>query len=226
MSEVNYIRHLNGILRKFSEDDNISSSHRSLYLALFELWNQKHFPRAIMVNRKQVMSLAKIRSRTTYHKLLRELKMWGYLQYHPSTSPQIGTLVDMFRFDTLPDQNMDRTCSISEQVPVQKMVSFNKHNNKRILNSFKQFCPENEQVVIAYFKSEKRGSLEARKFYNFYESIGWKLNGKNPITNWKACAQNWMIKADEIKNEKRSGSPSQIKDRLKSSRYKNYGEPL
>ncbi len=226
MSEVNYIRHLNGVLRKFSEDDNISSSHRSLYLAFFELWNQKHFPKTIMINRKQVMSLAKIRSRTTYHKLLRELKMWGYLQYHPSTSPKNGSIVDMFRFDTPTIQKMDRSCSTFEQVPVQKMVSFNKLNNKHIINSFIQTCPENEQVVIAYFKTEKRSSLEAKKFYNFYESIGWKLNGKNPITNWKACARNWMIKADEIKNDQRNDSPSHIKDNLHNSGNKKYGEPL
>ena len=226
MKEVNYIRHLNGVLRKFSDDENISSSHRSLYLAFFELWNQKHFPETFMVNRKQVMSLAKIRSRTTYHKLLRQLKMWGYLQYHPSSNPQIGTLVELFRFDTLPDQKMDRTCSVSEQVPVQKMVSFNKHMNKHIINSFKQTCPKNEQVVIAYFKSQKRSTLEAKKFYNFYEAIGWKLNGKNPITNWQACAQNWMIKADEMKNDQRSGSPSQNRDNLHTIKNKNYGEPL
>jgi hypothetical protein len=96
---------------------------------------------------------------------------------------------------------MDRTCSVSEQAPVQKLVSFNKHNNKHIINSFKQTCPENEQVVIAYFKSKKRSILEAKSFYFFYESIGWKLNGKDPITNWKSCARNWMKKADEIKND-------------------------
>ena len=223
---MNYIRHLNGILRKFSEDENISSSHRSLYLAFFELWNQKHFPETFMVNRNQVMALAKIRSRTTYHKQLRELKMWGYLQYWPSSNPQFGTLVELFRFDTLPDQKMDRTCSVSEQVPVQKMVSFNKHENKHIINSFKQTCPKNEQVVIDYFKSQKRSALEAKKFYNFYESIDWKLNGKNQITNWQACARNWMIKADEMKNDQRSGSLSQMRDNLHTGKDKNYGEPL
>ena len=179
-----------------------------------------------MVSRKQVMSLAKIRSRTTYHKLLRELKMWGYLQYRPSSNPQIGTLVELFRFDTLPDQKMDRTCSISEQVPVQKVVSFIKRNKKHIINSFKQTCPKNEQVVIDYFKSQKRSALEAKKFYNFYESIDWKLNGKNQITNWQACARNWMIKADEMKNDQKFNSPSQNRDNLKISKNKNYGEPL
>lgn len=190
MKKINYIQHLNGVLRKFSKDNQITSSHRSLYLAFFKLWNQRHFPKTIMVKGKQVMSLAKIRSRPTYYILLRELKRWGYVQYYASSSPQIGTLVELFRFDTLPGQ---------------KMASFNKHNTKHIINSFKQTCPENEQVVIGYFKSENRSSLEAKKIYNFYESIDWKLNGKNPIINWKACAQNWKIKADEIKNSQRFG---------------------
>ncbi|MGY8913976.1 MAG: hypothetical protein ACKVJF_02695, partial [Flavobacteriales bacterium] len=197
MGPVNYVRHVNGVLREFSDDNKISSSHRSLYLAFFELWNQKRFPKTIMVNSKQVMSLAKIRSRTTYHKLLQDLKMWGYLQYHPSNNPRIGSHVELFRFDIPPDQKINKRYPFSEQVPAQKMVSFNKHKTKHIINSSKQTCPENEQVVIDYFKKEKRSSMEAKKFYNFYESIGWKFNGKNPITNWQACARNWMLKADE-----------------------------
>ena len=108
MSEVNYIRHLNAVLRRFAKDDRIGVSHRSLYLAFFELWNQKHFPRNLMINSQQVRGLAKIRSRTTYHKLVRELSHWGYLQYHPSSSPKIESVVNMFRFDTLPYQKLNR----------------------------------------------------------------------------------------------------------------------
>ena len=226
MNAINYISHLNGILREFADDDKISSSHRSLYLAFFELWNQKRFPKTIMLNSKQVMALAKIRSRTTYHKLLRDLKMWGYLQYHPSNNPQFGSLIEMFRFDTVTVQKMDKSYPVSEQVPVQKLVSFDKDKNKHKINSFKQTCPENEQVVIDFFKKEKRSSLEAKEFYNYYESIGWKLNDKNPITNWQACAQNWMIKANEIKKDQRYNSPSHIRDNLYTSKDKNYGEPL
>lgn len=226
MKEVNYISHLNAVLRKFANDSKITSSHRSLYLAFFELWNQKHFPLTIMVNRKQVMDLAKICSRTTYHKFIRELNSWNYLQYHPSTSPKHGSLVDMFRFDTLADQKMDGTCSIVERVPDQKMVSFNKHKNKHIINSFKQTYPKNEQVVILYFKSEKRSSLEAKKFYNFYESIDWKLNGKHPITNWKACARNWMIRADEMKKTQNFASESRLKINQGGIKNINYEEPL
>ena len=111
-----------------------------------------------MLNSKRVMALAKIRSRTTYHKLLRDLTNWGYLQYHPSTSPKMGSLVEMFRFDTLPDQKMNSTYPISEQAPVQKLVSFNKHKSKHIINSFINTCPKNEQEVINYFKAKNRSS--------------------------------------------------------------------
>ncbi|SDR77390.1 hypothetical protein SAMN04487764_0617 [Gillisia sp. Hel1_33_143] len=226
MSEVNYILHLNAVLRMFAKDDRITSSHRSLYLAFFELWNQKHFPQTFMVNSKQVMELAKIRSRTTYLKLLQDLKTWEYLQYHSSHNSNLGSIIEMFRFDITVVQKMNKGCSISEQVVVQKLVTINKHKNKHIINSFKQTCPKNEQVVLAYFKAEKRSSLEAKKFFNFYESIGWKLNGRNSIIDWKACARNWMLKAEEIKNNQKFSEPSHNRDNLRTNRNKNYGEPL
>ncbi|APS38602.1 hypothetical protein [Salegentibacter sp. T436] len=224
MSDVNYISQLNGVLRKFADDENISSSHRSLYLAFFEIWNQKRFPKTIRINSKQVMALAKIRSRTTYHKLLRDLNNWGYLQYRPTTSPHMGSLIELFRFDTPSDQKMDNTYPVSEQVPVQKLVPFNKHD-KHNINLLQTFCPKNEQVVIAYFKKERRSSKEAKKFYNFYESIGWKLNG-HPITNWQACARNWMLKADEIKKDQNFKPVSANKDYLHTTKDKDYGQPL
>jgi hypothetical protein len=126
----------------------------------------------------------------------------------------------MSRFDTHPDQKMARTYPVSEQVPVQKLVSFNKHKSKHIINSFINTCPKNEQEVIEFFREEKKSSLEAKKFYNFYESIVWKLNGKNPITNWHACARSWILKADEIKKGLKSNSPSHYRDNLYTSKNK------
>ena len=225
MKEVNYISHLNGVLRIFSQDPKILSAHRSLYLAFFEVWNQNRFPQKLMVNSKQIMALAKIRSRTTYHKLIRDLKILGYLKYYPSNNPLIGSIIEMSRFDTTPDQKMDRTYPVSGQQPVQNMATFKKEKNKHIINSLKQTIPENEQVVLDFFKNEYRSVLEARRFYNFYEAIGWK-SGPNPITNWQACALSWILKADEINEEKRSRGEFQNRDNLQTNRYKNYAEPL
>ncbi|MGY5846409.1 hypothetical protein ACW6QP_03230 [Salegentibacter sp. HM20] len=179
-----------------------------------------------MLNSKQVMGLAKIRSRTTYHKLLGELESWGYLQYRPSNNPNIGSLIKMSRFDTLPDQKMNRTYPVSEQLPVQKMVSFNKEKDKHIINSFKRIGPKNEQIVFKFFEEKNRSLLEAKEFYNFYKNINWKINGNIPITNWQAYAEKWMLKADEIEKTKRFKRLVQNLDHLYTGKHKNYGQPL
>jgi hypothetical protein len=42
----------------------------------------------------------------------------------------MGSLVEMFRFDTHPVQKMNGTYPVSEQVPVQKLVSFKPPGDK------------------------------------------------------------------------------------------------
>ena len=34
-------------------------------------------------------------------------------------------------------------------------------------------------------------SIDAQRFYDYYEAIGWQRNGQ-PIVNWKAVARNWQ----------------------------------
>ena len=58
------------------------------------------------------------------------------------------------------------------------------------------------------------------------KGIGWKVGGKTKIVNWQATAKNWMIKSEEIKNKETQKSVSQNQDNLKTSKNKNYNEPL
>ena len=73
---------------------------------------------------------------------------------------------------------------------------------------------------------DKIRELEAKKFYNHYQGIGWKVGGKTKIVDWHATARNWMIKAEELKEEKTLVAVSQNTDNLKTSSNKNYNEPL
>lgn len=50
--------------------------------------------------------------------------------------------------------------------------------------------PKDLDAVIEYMQDTD----EARKFYAYYESNGWRV-GKNPMKNWKAAAQNWLSRA-------------------------------
>ncbi len=49
--------------------------------------------------------------------------------------------------------------------------------------------PENLESVKA-FCSEVSSSVDPQKFYDYYESNGWKV-GKNKMKDWKAAFRNW-----------------------------------
>lgn len=45
--------------------------------------------------------------------------------------------------------------------------------------------------VILFFSEKKETSLEAEKFFFYYEAREWKI-GRNFIKNWKALAEKWI----------------------------------
>ena len=53
----------------------------------------------------------------------------------------------------------------------------------------KRFKKPTLQDVLSYCV-ERENAVEGDKFFNFYESNGWKV-GKNPMKDWKAAVRNW-----------------------------------
>ncbi len=56
----------------------------------------------------------------------------------------------------------------------------------------------NFEQALEYFSFRiglEQGKIEAEKFFNYYESNGWKV-GKNPMKNWKAAANNWITNSN------------------------------
>ncbi|MDD7914907.1 hypothetical protein [Polaribacter ponticola] len=213
MQNVNFIKHLKGVFYQFSKDYRLNPTHISLYVALFQIWNNNRFLEEFYINREEVMRFSKIGSKSTYHKCIKELSHWKYIIYYPSHNPYKGSKIKMFKFETSTGQ---------------ALVSINKHiqtnrNNKNI-NKLDQ--PKNEKEVVVFFEKEKWPIIEAQKFFNHYQGIGWKVGGKTKIVNWQATAKNWIIKAEEIKNKETQKSVSQNQDNLKTSKNKNYNEPL
>ena len=65
-------------------------------------------------------------------------------------------------------------------------------NSNKLETLNKKFCKFEE--TIEYFSIRlgiEQGKTEAEKFFNYYESNGWKV-GKNPMKNWRAAANNWI----------------------------------
>ncbi len=67
-----------------ADDPRISTTHISLYMALLKLWGEQGFQNPIRVFSYEVMPLCKISGIATYHKSIRELHQYGYIQYAPS----------------------------------------------------------------------------------------------------------------------------------------------
>ncbi len=247
------------MFQQFSKDNRLNPTHVSLYMAFFQLWNHNRFPEQFHVNREEVMNLSKIGSKSTYHRCLKELNHYKYLIYHPSHNPFKGSQINMLVFSSRESGNLikqsqshlESTVPNSRQVlgqavdltvpnQGQAVVRIYKHN-KQIENNNKRYKleePKNVKIVIEFFKSKKWPTTEAQKFYNYYQSIGWKLGGKTKIVNWQATAQNWMLKAEEIKNEKavtlsaverlqnRDNLNARESDNLHTTKNKNYNQPL
>ena len=70
---------------------------------------------------------------------------------------------------------------------------------KQINKPKRERTPVNNMVVIEAFVEAGSTEKEANKFYDYYESNGWKQGKGKPIINWKAAARNWIRRIEEFK---------------------------
>ena len=244
---MNFIRTLNASLERISLDEKLNPTHVSLYMALFHSWNQNRFKSPVSVNREEIKQICKIGSKHTYHKCLWDLHHWGYIEYLPSYNPMKGSKINMFNFDTgseqLLPQDHSKNETGSEQVlppslNITKIVNDKpfESNSESLMNGGYEFVFEEKGLkepdqkgtdkplfnqILNFFKNENWPEVEAEKFFNYFESNGWKVGGKTPMKNWHAAARNWILNAQKFnKNEK------QVAGNLNTTTNKNYGEPL
>jgi hypothetical protein len=77
------------------QDQRLHSSHISLFFALFLLWQQNLYKNPINVTRARLMGISKIGSKATYHKCIKQLNAFGYINYLPTYNSFIGTTVEI-----------------------------------------------------------------------------------------------------------------------------------
>ncbi|HUH45823.1 MAG TPA: hypothetical protein VLZ54_01615 [Arenibacter sp.] len=224
---MNYIKHLKGAFQQFEGNGQMNPTHISLYMALFQLWNRSRFPEIFYIDREDIMRSAKIGSKSTYHRCLKDLDTWEYIQYMPSHNPYKGSQVGMPDFSTSTGTTSGTS---SGQVVGQALVP-NINIDKPIKTKFKlarASHPKNEEEVLIFFKGNDWDATEAQKFYNHYQGIGWKVGGRAAIEDWKATAKKWMLRAKDLEGENNFMVPIRRRnvDHLKIITNKNYGEPL
>jgi len=84
--------------------------------------------------------------------------------------------------------------------------------NEVVRGKGKRFQKPTKEEVIAYAKEKGLKTDIVDKWFNHYESNGWKV-GRNPMRDWKASYRNWNLNNYGQPNNKSSGNP--FKDRLR-----------
>lgn len=86
------VKELSRFYEAIKDDNRILPSHISLFMALFECWNQNDFQNPIQVKRKELMAAAKISGIATYHRCMKDLHNFQYIYYQSNYSSG-GSLV-------------------------------------------------------------------------------------------------------------------------------------
>ncbi len=250
---MNYIKLLNAAFEKFYFDDRLNPTHISLYMALFQEWNSSRFMDEFYVNRRELMRVAKIGSKSTYHRCIVELDAWQYLSYFPSNNPYKGSKIKMAIIGTSDEPVTGQYNPILEQLaeqyhprgvpleghhhpksgqvvyqhrPIDGQALVSNTNNIKQENNIKQ--PKGRQAVILFFEEKGFDANEGKKFYEHYANREWQTSDGKPIRDWRSLAINWMDRTElfEEENKPNKKEVSQIKDNLRTTNNKDYGQPL
>lgn len=103
-------------------------------MALFQIWNSTRFPEEFFVIRDEVMQFSKIGSKSTYHRCLKELHQFDYIEYHPSHNPYRGSKIKLTKIWTSIGQALYQHSPKIETSTGQALVPKYKHN-KTVINN-------------------------------------------------------------------------------------------
>ena len=280
---MNYILQLSGFFQRVGTDDRLNPTHVSLYMAIFQFWNAERFQNPVSISRQELMRISKISAKATYHKCIKDLHTFGYIQYLPSFNPFKGSLVYLFdmqsgaklitnpdrtNIETSIEQALDRQRTNIETSIEQALVPYINNinilkeniesedtqpkndivlkvsknrvkvveiNGEKVVQKSKAekskleaiFAPPDLLAVRSYFIEQNSSEIEAEKFYNYFQSNGWKVGGKAPMKDWRAAAGNWILNIPKFSSQPQLVAQKQpIPGNLNATTGKNYSEPL
>lgn len=85
--------HLNSFLHRVTSDVNLTTTHIGVCAALVVTWASNGFKNPFSISRKKLMNAAKIKSTSTYHRIIADLVTLKYFRYTPSYHPTKGSEV-------------------------------------------------------------------------------------------------------------------------------------
>ncbi|WP_206197518.1 hypothetical protein [Terrimonas sp.] len=120
-------------------------------------------------------------------------------------------------------QNIVNEDKQAQKKEVQKVNGSGKKEKSSAKKERNVFVTPQLAQVQQYFASQKFPTVEASKFYNYFQSNGWLVGGRTKMKDWQAAARNWILNAKKLAG----GKPVKPKAKhLHATTNKNYSEPL
>jgi hypothetical protein len=94
---------LHSFFEAIARDPRISCGHIGIYSALLQCWATRQYRQPLMVFSHQVIGLAKVSSRDTYFRYVRQLSEYGYIRYEPSFSRKQPSVIHLGGAGQAPD---------------------------------------------------------------------------------------------------------------------------
>jgi hypothetical protein len=83
------------VLSSFTKDERITVWHMAVMFGIIQLATSEDVHQPIYISRKKVMYFSHIKNIVTYHKCIKELQQFGYIQYEPSYHPAFGSKIHL-----------------------------------------------------------------------------------------------------------------------------------
>lgn len=182
------------LYRKFTEWEwysDISTSRLFLHLILTVNWTDKKWQgicieRGSRVASYQVLSTETGLSVKQARTAIKKLQSTGEVAIKSTNKYSVFTVKNYDLYQAKGKQEAGERQAEDKQRATTKE---SKEGKKEKNNNIKRFTPPTYEQVSTYCK-ERNNTVDAERFYDFYESKGWMV-GKNKMKDWKAAVRNW-----------------------------------
>ncbi len=193
-----------------------------LYFILWEYINEYRLPTERFSAPNSVLQANSGLSRRDLDSARNELKLNGYIDYKKGSGNQSGIYL-IVRFDTRNDTQFDTRNDTQTDTQIHH-INITKQDKTKLNKDLKELganaptpprdtAPAVKRFIkptvdeVRTFCRERKSSVDAQRFVDYYDSVGWMV-GKKAMKDWRAAVRTW---------EKREESDHQRASRSKPS---------
>ncbi len=123
-------------------------------------------------------------------------KGYEYIVYETKITPKSDNPNTEHPNTGKPDTEYPNTEKPDTENPTQLNNDTIKYLNNQVINKEKDFFKKPLLDDVIFFVKEQGNIIDAKQFFNHYESNGWRI-GKNKMEDWKAAVRSWESRAVE-----------------------------